>query len=59
MKYYPKAVCLKKQQKFINLTQGGHLVDKYDRELMRLKRFTLSLVDTEQKMTYNFFFFWA
>ena len=30
---------------------GGHLVDKYDREFMRLKRFASSLVDTQQKMT--------
>ena len=50
-----------KQQKFINLTQGEHWVDKYDWELMRLKRFTPSLVDTEQKMTYIYIYiyFWG
>ena len=30
---------------------GGHLVDRYDREFMKLKIFAPSLVDTQQKMT--------
>ena len=47
--FYPKVVRLKKQQEFNHLTQGGHSVDRYAREFMRLKRFAPFLVDTEQK----------
>ena len=51
--YYPKEARFKRQQKFTNPTKCEHLVDRYDQEFMRLKRFAPSLIDTEKKMTKN------
>ncbi|XP_022973318.1 uncharacterized protein LOC111471874 [Cucurbita maxima] len=47
--YYPKETRIKKQQEFNHLTQGDRKVDQYDQEFMRLRRFALSLADTEEK----------
>ena len=52
--YYPKSERLKRQQEFAHLVQGGLTVEKYNREFKRLKRFALSMVDTEEKMTEKF-----
>ena len=52
--YYPKSEQLKRQQLFAHLGQGGLTVEKYNREFKRLKRFKLSMVDTEEKMTEKF-----
>lgn len=33
------------------MIEGGHSVERYDKEFMKLKRFAPSLVDTKQNMT--------
>ncbi|XP_022931811.1 uncharacterized protein LOC111438100 [Cucurbita moschata] len=52
--YYPKETCIKKQQEFNHLTQGDRMVDQYDQDFMRLRRFAPSLADTEEKQTEKF-----
>ena len=52
--YYPKLERLKRQQEFAHLEQGRLTVEKYNREFKRLKRFALSMVETEEKMTEKF-----